>query len=98
MKKLISDFGYPRYFEELVIYIECKENLRITLTREGLSWNWADEKLQGRYSRSNHCIKTNLKYIKEKILFLALHYGNRGHIPLHRSCHLQTLKMIYGLS
>lgn len=82
LKKFIADFGYPTYYEELVIYIESKDNFNITLNRKGITWSWADDKIEGKYKRHNHYFITNLKDIKEKILFIAKYYGNRGHISI----------------
>lgn len=83
-KKFKTDFGYPTYHEELVIYIESKDNFNITLNRKGLTWSWADDKIEreGKYKKHNHYFTTNLKDLKEKILFITKYYGNRGHISI----------------
>ena len=82
LRKLITHFGYPRYYQELVIYIESPDNFKITLARDGLRWSWAEGEIKDKYAKTNHRVKTGLGGIKEKLLFLANKYGSRGHISI----------------
>jgi len=83
LKKFITEFGYPTYYEELVIYFESADNFKITLTRDGLRWSWADDSTKrDKYTKSNHSIRTNLGDLKAKFLFLATNHGNKGHISI----------------
>src|SRR5688572_6976964 len=79
LRNLMAEIGYPIYYEELLIYIEPKDfphipHFRISLTKEGLRWNWFDERFAKEtnpYSRTTNSIRTGVNDIKEKLTITA---------------------------
>ena len=75
-----SDYGYPVYREELVIYIDEPKPIRITLTNQEISWRWTEAKKLERYHRLKRILISPPRNIRDKLWFLTKHYGNKGKI------------------
>ncbi len=84
---LQENYGAPTCREEIVIYIDHKEGeyLKIVITPEKLKWSWFDKKTHEPIVINNDIIKrrynnvvTSLRHLKSKLVFLAIHYGNKG--------------------
>ncbi len=83
LKKFIVEFGYPSYYEELVIYFDSPDNFKITLTREGLRWSWSDIAVKGdKHTKSKHRVRTSSRDLKDKFLLLIAKYSNAGSISV----------------
>ena len=83
IRHLVDRFGFPNFFEELVIYPDQRPNFRVTLTNRNLSWAWSDaDAPPTRYQRSKYRIFMSPFDLKSNLLFVATHYGNTGRISI----------------
>lgn len=79
IKKLSVQYGYPTYFEELVIYID-EPRVRIVLTKSELLCRWTEDSNWDEYHSLRRSLHLTPDGLKEKLWFLTSQFGNKGKI------------------